>query len=170
MKPERAIFWILTGCLAFVLVLGLGILRRGTPTRPSPAPATASVSATRTPTEPRAPKRTATVRHRLAGTVIGDVRYAVIEDPEGQSDLYRPGETVPGLGRLLEVEADRATFEGEEVRFEIRLAPAPTAPPTPSPLATSGPFGSPSPATSPREPAGTPRGSPPSTVPGRSAS
>jgi hypothetical protein len=79
--------------------------------------------------------------YRLAGTVVGDALYAVIEQPDGSNDLYRPGQTVPGLGRLVDLAADRATFEGSDGRIELQLVPAstPTVTPSPEEKATSAP-------------------------------
>lgn len=136
MKPMKTPYptaWILIGSLAAVLVLGFWLLGRGPARGPVPPPPTSppTRAATSTPS-PELVRQTPFSRgHRLAGTVVGDVRYAVIEAPDGRSDLYGIGETVPGLGRLVDVEADRATFEGDEGRIEIRLAPAPTPTSTP---------------------------------------
>lgn len=173
MKAERAIPAILIGCLVLVFALGLWILGRSQPPkrRPAaPARVTAAADATLVPTAGRAVRTASGVRHRLAGTVVGDARYAVIEGPRGESDLYRPGQTVPGLGRLVEVDADRATFDGEDGRVELRLAAAPTLTPAPSPLATLAPSGSPNPPAPRPESARTPPATPPSAEPGRSAS
>jgi hypothetical protein len=98
---------------------------RGVATATLPAatetPEPRSRTAPPTPSPPRG--------HRLAGTVVGDVRYAVIEDSHGENELYRPGQRVPGLGKLMKVEARRAVFEGDNGQFELPLAKAPT--PTP---------------------------------------
>lgn len=74
--------------------------------------------------------------HRLAGTVVGDVRYAVIEDPSGRNDLYRPGQTIPDLGVLVEVGPRSAVIEHEGTRFELQLAAAPTPTLAPTPEET----------------------------------
>jgi hypothetical protein len=76
--------------------------------------------------------------------------YAVIERPDGTNDLYRPGQTVPGLGRLVDLAADRATFEGSDGRIELQLVPASTPTITPSPADEP----TPAPTTQPAEPSG----------------
>jgi hypothetical protein len=170
MKVERAVVWILVACLVCIFLLGLWMMHGPVPVKDDGPPlATPEESPTKdlaTPTPVAV--RTAAIRHRLAGTVVGDVRYAVIEAPDGESDLYRPGQTVPGLGRLLRVDPTSAILEGEHGRIEIRLAPAPTAPPSPSPPRPV--LASPSPATTPQAPARTPPGAPPSSAPDQSAS
>jgi hypothetical protein len=104
---------------------------------PTPPPSTppgleaTSQAAPRTP--PGSPVATKT-GYRLAGTVVGDATYAVIEQPDGTNDLYRPGQVVPGLGRLVDLGADRATFEGSDGRFELQLVPASTPTVTSSPV------------------------------------
>jgi hypothetical protein len=65
--------------------------------------------------------------YRLAGTVVGDMRFAIVEAPDGTNDLYSIDEEVPGLGRLVAVGPKSATFEGTEGRFEMKLLAAPTA-------------------------------------------
>jgi hypothetical protein len=87
-------------------------------TRTTPTPESASVTKT---------------GYRLAGTVVGDALYAVIEQPDGTNELYRPGQMVPGLGRLIDLWADRATFEGSDGRIELQLVPASTPTVAPSP-------------------------------------
>jgi len=84
-----------------------------TPTIPSPSPTMSPVP----------------VRQRLAGTVVGDVRYAVVEQPDGTSSLYRPGDEVADLGKVLEIEADHATFLTPSGPIVLRLAAAPTGTP-----------------------------------------
>lgn len=122
--------------LALILLL-FWILMRDTGVQPtSPAP-TPTLEATGPPEQstppPQSPAATKS-GYRLAGTVVGDALYAVIERPDGTNDLYRPGENVPGLGRLVDVGADRATFEGSEGRIELHLVPASTPTVTPSPV------------------------------------
>jgi hypothetical protein len=107
----------------------------------------------------RSPARTKS-GYRLAGTVVGDASYAVVEQPDGTNDLYRPGQTVPGLGRLIELEANRATFEGSDGRYELELVPAST--PTVTPLPAEEP--TPAATTQPEEPSDLDR-TPPATSP-----
>ena len=85
------------------------------------------------PTQPPAP--TVDPRYRLAGTVVGDVRYAVIETPDGRNDLYRLNATVPGLGKLEEIHGNHAVFVSPRGRIELPVSAAPTA--TPDESATS---------------------------------
>ncbi len=70
--------------------------------------------------------------HRLAGTVVGDLLYAIIEAPDGTNGLYVIDEFVPDLGKLVAIGEKSATFEGRNGRFDLKLlaAPAPTAAPT----------------------------------------
>ncbi len=138
MNPRRVILGILAACLVTALLLGgwlrlrarEGVLHRDADRSSPPSP---SATVTETPS----PTMTVAVRHRLAGTVVGDMEFAVVDDPSGSSELYRPGQTVPGLGRLVAVEAERAVFEGESGRIELRLLPPPT--PTKSATARAGP-------------------------------
>lgn len=116
------LFWVLTGDT-----------NEGPTTPSTPASSLQATAASAEPEPPpRSPAKTKS-GYRLAGTVVGDALYAVIEQPDGTNDLYRPGQTVPGLGRLIDLEADRATFDGDEGRIELQLVPAPTPTDTPSP-------------------------------------
>lgn len=130
--------------------------------RVASGPPAETAAPTATPRSSRPP-----VGHRLAGVALGSVRYVVVEHPDGGTALYRLGERVPGLGRVVGVTENSATFEDETGRFELRItvAPSPTPlPPSPTQArATEAPL-------TPSPPAGTATGSPPSTVPGRSAS
>lgn len=120
--------------LALILLLFWTLMRDTGVEPPPPTPPVRG--ATTPPEEPTTPPRSPAATkpgYRLAGTVVGDVRYAVIEQPDGTNDLYRPGESVPGLGRLVDLGADRATFEGSDGRIELQLAPASTPTVTPSP-------------------------------------
>lgn len=116
---------------------------------------------------------TAAVAQRLAGVAIGTTRYAVVEQPDGSTALYRSGDEVPGLGKIVEISEGSATFEGADGRVSLRVKPPPTATfrPTQPPkkedeedaTAAPEPTGSPPPARSATV-------SPPSTVRGRPAS
>lgn len=106
--------------------------------RPEPAvaPATPLPDATVTPTRLALAAPTAVQGYRLAGTAAGlRGRYAVFEDPGGATEMYKVGDEVPGLGKLLfvgETEATVATSSGE-TRFRVR--PAPTKLPESTPTA-----------------------------------
>lgn len=138
MRRQYPVFWILTICLVSVLVLGLWILWRdvpgGDPAQP-PTPRDASPPPRPTPTIRQVTPSSVTTGHRLAGTVVGDAQYAIVEDPRGGSDLYHLGDMVPDLGELTQIEPDRVLFAGADGPLELRLASAPTetaAPATPT--------------------------------------
>jgi hypothetical protein len=126
----------------------------------SPAPV-ARATATPSPSPPP-------VLHRLAGVALGNVRYVVVEHPDGGTALYRLGEEVPGLGRIVDVTENSATFEGDlgRIRLRVTVPPSPTAAP-PSPT-----YAKPTeaPVTPSPPPGRTATESPPSTVSDRSAS
>jgi hypothetical protein len=92
-----------------------------------PHPPTApAVQATPTPTALQAPRG-----YRLAGVAVGEPdSFAVIEAPNGTHTLYRVDAEVPGLGRLVRIEAERVVVQGEAGQFEMWLAPAATPTPT----------------------------------------
>jgi hypothetical protein len=69
-------------------------------------------------------------RYRLAGTVVGDLSYAIVEDPNGVNQLYRPGQIIAGLGEVSTIEADRITLVDGGTTLVLQLAPAPTTTPT----------------------------------------
>jgi len=99
-------------------------LEPATPFVPTPVE-TATPTMTPIPTTLRAPPG-----YRLAGVAVGEPQsFAVVESSSGSSALYRVGENVPGLGRLLSIGADRVIVENEAGQFDLRLAPAPTATP-----------------------------------------
>ncbi len=75
-----------------------------------------------TPTPLRSPPG-----YRLAGVAVGvPDSFAVVEAPNGMHALYRTGANVPGLGKIVRIEAERVEVEGATGRFELWLAPAPT--------------------------------------------
>lgn len=85
--------------------------------------ATATITATPEPTVLKAPPG-----YRLAGVAVGEPEsFAVVETPAGASALYRVGDDVPGLGRLLHIEAERVVVQSDRGEFELWLTPAPTA-------------------------------------------
>jgi Type II secretion system protein C len=133
MNPDRAIALALATSLAVVLLLGLWLLHRAPHDAEVPTP----VPTAATPAEPLptatpglAAPPAAAHGYRLAGTVVGDMTYAIIEDPHGVNQLYRPGQTVPGLGQITAIDADRVMLAGSDSTFALQLAPAPTGTPT----------------------------------------
>jgi len=129
----RILAAILAAVLFAIIAWLAGRSYRGPVPRPTHVPA-ATLAATPTADVPQ--PSPSPLRHRLAGTVVGDVRYAVIEDPNGGNELYRPGQTVPNLGLLVEVDARAAVFESDGRRFELELKPAATPTPGPTPEPT----------------------------------
>lgn len=128
---------LLATVLAAILIAVLAWFAGRSYSRPAAqATATPTSLAPSTPTPAAPPPTPSPLRHRLAGTVVGDVRYAVIEDATGGNDLYRPGQTVPDLGLLVEVGPRAAVFENDGRRFELELTSAATPTPEPTPVAT----------------------------------
>lgn len=137
MNPDRAIGVILSCSVGAVLALGTWLLWRAhhAPPPAPPAPPTPTLTATAAPTAtPTGIVPRAAVGYRLAGTVVGDVAYAVVESPAGRSQLVRTGQIIAGLGQLLAIEADRVVIAGREGEFALVVAAAPTL--TASPAAT----------------------------------
>lgn len=133
MNPDRAIGVILSLSVGAVLLLGTWLLWRAHHAPPPQPPATATPSGT--PTAEATATATgalprAALGYRLAGTVVGDVAYAVIVSPAGRSELVRPGQIVPDLGQLTAVDQDRVTIAGVDGPFVLRVAAAPTVTPT----------------------------------------
>ena len=130
MTADRAIGLILSCSVGVVLALGTWMLWRAHHAPPPPPPATATPSASPTavpsPTPTGALPRAAR-GYRLAGTVIGDVTYAVIESPGGRSELFRVGQIIKPLGQITAIEADRVVIAGQSGAFALRVAAAPTA-------------------------------------------
>lgn len=135
MNPDRAIAIILAVSLGVVLLLGIWLLRRAHSDGEA-APSTPTATAADTPAPPTLTPavalQSAALGYRLAGTVVGDLSYAIIEDPRGVNQLYRLGQAVPGLGQVTAIEADRITLAGSDGSFALNLAPAPTTTPTPA--------------------------------------
>jgi hypothetical protein len=140
MNTDRAIGVILAVSVGVVLGLGTWLLWRAhhaaPPAPPPPPSVTATPEATATPTGalPRA-----ALGYRLAGTVVGDVAYAVIVAPDGRSELVRKGQTLGSLGQLTEIEEDRVTIVGDDGAFALYVAAAPTVTATavlPTPMST----------------------------------
>ena len=120
-----------------VLVLAIAAtwyLAQRAPEPPTPLPtpaATATAGASATAVSPVAAV-SPSPSHRLAGTVVGDRLYAIIEAPDGSNELYAIDTEVPGIGKLIAVGPDSATFEGSDGRFEMGLVAAPVATPRPT--------------------------------------
>jgi hypothetical protein len=129
MNMQRFIVLLLTLCLLLVFALGWYLRRR-----PAPPPTANEVSPTATaaPTWTPQPEAKKKIQHRLAGTVVGDEQYVVVELPDGRNELYTPGQSVPGLGRVVSIGPDQATFDGDAGRVTLRLLPAPTPTATPT--------------------------------------
>lgn len=140
---------------------------------PSRTPLLPTEAATRTVT-PLATVVAAPPGYRLAGVAVGEPdSFAVVEPPSGPHGLYRVGDDVPGLGRLLRVEAERIVVQGEGGQFDVWLMPASTVTPgrTLSPATSaSPPQQTPVPTTRLHRTAGRAPESTPSSVPGRSVS
>lgn len=166
---RRGLFLLLA-----VLVLAAFLTARFVPRHGGPTPQSETPAFTPTPlpalTTPPIASPTP-LRHRLAGVAQGKVCYAAVEGPDGSSGLYRVGEEIPGLGRLLAVDRDGAVIEQANGPLRLRVAPGPTSSPTPAPRTTS-PRPSPLFTATPRtaRAARTVSGSLPSNAAGRSAS
>lgn len=142
MSTDRAIGVVLAVSVGVVLLLGAWLLWGAHHAAPPEPPATATPADTPSPVAtataaPALPK--AAQGYRLAGTVVGDVAYAVIVSPDGSSQLVRPGQLVSGLGQLTAIEADRVTIEGTDGLFSLPVAAAPTVTATPAATGTSAP-------------------------------
>lgn len=137
MNPDRAIGIILSLSVGAVLALGTWLLWRAHQAPPPPPPPSLAPTPLPSPlpavTAAPSPAGTAAGRageYRLAGTVTGDLAYAIIVRPNGEHALVQPGQTVPGLGRLVAVGADTARIAGDDGEFDLRVEAAPS--PTPA--------------------------------------
>jgi hypothetical protein len=134
MNPDRAIAMILGLSLAVVLALGIWLLRRDnrvSSAPPSPVIVTPTAPPTVGPSITPAAAAIAARGYRLAGTVVGDLSYAIIEGPNGVNQLYRPGQTIPDIGEVIAIEADRIRLAGSDGDIVLQLAPGPTTTPAP---------------------------------------
>jgi hypothetical protein len=177
---QRLTLGLMLLLLALMLASGYWLWGRLQDLEPAqPIVSTPAEMATRTAT-PVATVVKAPPGYRLAGVAVGEPEsFAVIETSSGNSALYRVGDEVPGLGRLLHIEAERVVVQNETGQFDLWLAPAPTATPGRSPTQMSTPSpahrrpAAPAPTTA-RRPvvpgAGTTPGSTPSSVPDRPVS
>ncbi len=130
---------LVLAALGLLVAVGAWLLtREAAKTTPPPASPSPSGAPAQTPA-PSVPSG-----FRLAGTAVGaQGAYAVFEDPTGATNLYRPGDSVPGLGTLLRIEEKKVVVSvgNSEVEFRIRPAPSPSPTPqlTPSPALTPAP-------------------------------
>jgi len=119
--------FVVTALLAAVLAAGAWMLWHRPATTPPPLP-TRTLKPNPTPTATLAPR--AAGEFRLAGTAVGEPNsWAAIDDPGGVSHLYRNGEDVPELGRIVGIYPDHVILDGPEGEVRLNLKPAPT--PTP---------------------------------------
>lgn len=114
--------------LLLLAILGLAVWWLWT-TRPQSA--SDQVAPTATPAVDTTPAEPAVsgppVGYRLAGLAVGEPEsFAVIELPNGNSQLYRVDGKVAGLGRIVEITEAGATIDGDHGRFTLQLKPAPT--------------------------------------------
>lgn len=140
MNNDRAIAAILGVSIAVVLLLGIWLLRRSHREVEPPATPTAATVASPTPqvtAKPTGGVPDAARGYRLAGTVVGDLSYAIVVDPQGHNQLYRPGQSIPNLGVVTSIEADRIGVDGGDGTFALQLAPGPTDTVTPPRSATA---------------------------------
>jgi hypothetical protein len=133
--PPRAVLLILL-LLVLVAVSGFWLWGRlieggasspvATATMPPACTATLAAGGTPTPLQPPP-------GYRLAGVAVGEPEsFAVIEAPSGSTNLYRLHDDVPGLGELVRIDAERVVMRGAAGQFDLWLAPAATATPTPA--------------------------------------
>src|SRR5262245_48757162 len=120
MNTDRAIGVILALCVGGVLALGTWLLWRAHNAPPPEPPPTLTATPEATPTITGIIPRAA-VGYRLAGTVVGDVSYAVIVSPEGRGELVRTGQILKGLGQLTAIEQDGVTIAGDDGEFVLRV-------------------------------------------------
>jgi hypothetical protein len=161
---------LLLAILVLAALAGRWVLaKRAAPTDDRPPAAGATPTVTCSSTALRSSPTP--ILHRLAGVAQGKVEYAAVEGPDGVSRLYRVGEDIPDLGRLVRVDAGSATVEGPAGQVRLRVAPAPTPSVTPSRRPTSPPpLSLVTPTPRPPRSSRTVSGSSPSSGRGRSAS
>ena len=60
----------------------------------------------------------------LIGTVVGprQLSYAIFQDTTGMQELYKIGETVPGIGILHDIKTDSALIRDKDQSYELPLA------------------------------------------------
>jgi len=117
--------------LVLLLLSAWWLWTAGAPAPPPPTAATPTESPgeTPTPTPLAAPPG-----FRLAGVALREPdSFVVVEAPDGSNVLYRLNAEIPGLGRLVRIEAERIVLRGASGEFELWLAPAATPTPTRTP-------------------------------------
>ncbi len=126
---SRWAWGVLLALLLAAIVLMLWRRHRPAPSVAPPTPiATAAVTVTAvpSPTVLRAPSG-----YRLAGVAVGEPdSFAVVESPNGRNTLYRRDADIPGLGRLVRIEAERIVVQSDAGQFDLWLTPAATPTPT----------------------------------------
>lgn len=130
MKPVSAVLLalLLIAAVAFWLWPG----RKHTAVVPAGAPVTPPARATVVPAAMTTPALSPP-GYRLAGVAVGDPdSFAVVESPSGASALYHLDEPIPGLGRLVRIEAEQVVVESKAKRMVLWLRPAATPTPTQS--------------------------------------
>lgn len=85
------------------------------------------------PPEESAPVADEALQVKLVGTseITSRRPYAIVEDPSGTQALYRVGDTIPNVGQLVDVQANRAIIfrNGRRVGLKLQLeTPTPGAP------------------------------------------
>jgi Type II secretion system protein C len=106
-------------------------------TVPAPRPPSPASRRAQSPTSTAGPPPTVPP-FRLAGVAVGDPNsYAVIEDPQGVTALYRLGENIAGLGRLAGIEPQEVLIETDRGPLALRLQPAATPTTGPAPTSTA---------------------------------
>ncbi len=130
MTSQRVAFAVAIALLALMLGSGYWVWGRLRDLEPAPVPVPTAIEAESPTVTPMPTTLKAPPGYRLAGVAVGEPEsFAVVESSSGSSALYRTGEEVPGLGRLVSIGAERVIVENESGRFELWLAPAPTATP-----------------------------------------
>jgi len=168
MRSQSLILALLAFLVFLTVLSGRWVWRQLTESLAPPQPATAPASPTASPAPTASPVQ-APPGYRLAGVAVGDSdSFAVIEEPTGRHTLYHIDADIPGLGRLLTVEAEHVVIAGTSGQFELWVAPAPTASPTRARPSTARPAGTREPMAKPATPApgGRAPGSTPSSAPG----
>ena len=134
-----------------------------TRTRSAPAPiATPTAESHPSPATTGAASPTP-LRFRLAGVAAsGDDSYAVLEDPDGTTALYRAGDNVSGLGRIAGIDPQEVLIDADNGPLTLRLQPAPS--PSAGSTASRVPSGPPA-SPSPSSPGGSAQGSPTAVAP-----
>ena len=120
--------------LTAVLAWGWWLWRRTAGTT-EPVSSAAATPRGKSPTVPATTPLQVPRGYRLAGVAVGEPEsFAVVETPGGANVLYRVNADIPGLGRLVRIDAEHIVVQGDAGRLELWLMPAAT--PTPTRLRT----------------------------------